>query len=512
VPKLLLADDSPTTQKVVQLTFADEGVDVVVADDGDTALELFDHHRPDIVLADINIPGLNGYEVCDAIRKRDSAGSTPVILLAGSFEPFDVEEAHRVGANDYLTKPFSSIRRLVATVTAMLDSVHRSDGAVEETIEPVAETAAEVIQAEQPVAGPPPPVEPDMLSTADIENLYSQSISDQGVSEPHVHYQSEHTHNDATAQHAVEEVKDSVPEGLDPAAFDDGLIETTYLGSDTSMQNAQVPSSPIAFDSSAEIPVPLEVLESSDDVPQSQIPTVSFGSESFARNNEAIVTETAVNDAAGGSSNDAEIKEFQLDQSGEETFFEPAPETSDQTSEGHQHEIVPETTPDKAEVNVAEATDQSMHELVNVPGSVDLTRSDESAQLAESRSVNRSVADDPQSGSNDIPEDRPDQSEMPWDAVAEPQPQEFRLDGSDLLELPAEMNGGPIPSAESLDDHVRTSGIIERLTPELVDRIAKATADQVSEALIREVAWRVVPKVIEEVIGQRLDPDLREDN
>ena len=121
MPKLLLADDSPTTQKVVQLTFADEGIEVVVADDGDTAMELYAHHRPDIVLADINIPGLNGYEVCEAIRKRGDNGSTPVILLAGSFEPFDVELAHRVGANDYLTKPFASIRRLVATVTALLD-------------------------------------------------------------------------------------------------------------------------------------------------------------------------------------------------------------------------------------------------------------------------------------------------------------------------------------------------------------------------------------------------------
>ena len=135
MPKLLLADDSPTTQKVVQLTFADEGIDVVVADDGDTAMEMFDRHHPDIVLADINIPGLNGYEVCEAIRKRDSNGKTPVVLLAGSFEPFDVEAARRVGANDYLTKPFSSIRRLVATVAALLDTVVRADAAAHDTVE-----------------------------------------------------------------------------------------------------------------------------------------------------------------------------------------------------------------------------------------------------------------------------------------------------------------------------------------------------------------------------------------
>src|ERR1041385_1041103 len=121
VATILLADDSLTTQKVVNLTFADEGIEVITADDGDMALQLFHERRPDIVLADVNMPGLNGYEVCEAIRKTNDATTTPVVLLVGSFEPFDAETAHRVGANDYLTKPFSSIRRLVATVLAFLD-------------------------------------------------------------------------------------------------------------------------------------------------------------------------------------------------------------------------------------------------------------------------------------------------------------------------------------------------------------------------------------------------------
>jgi DNA-binding response OmpR family regulator len=120
--KLLLADDSITIQKVVKLTFADEGIEVVTASDGDAALEKFNESAPDLVLADVNMPGLNGYQLCEKIKNSDSAKKTPVILLVGSFEPFDEAEARRVGADDSLTKPFQSIRQLVNKVSDLLNS------------------------------------------------------------------------------------------------------------------------------------------------------------------------------------------------------------------------------------------------------------------------------------------------------------------------------------------------------------------------------------------------------
>ena len=121
---LLLADDSLTTQKVVNLTFVDEGIEVITAEDGDTALQLFHERQPDVVLADVNMPGLNGYEVCEEIRKTNDSQKTPVVLLVGSFEPFDAEAAYRVGANDYLTKPFIP-DELVVRVNAILKTLGR---------------------------------------------------------------------------------------------------------------------------------------------------------------------------------------------------------------------------------------------------------------------------------------------------------------------------------------------------------------------------------------------------
>jgi CheY-like chemotaxis protein len=120
--KLLLADDSVTIQKVVNLTFADEGIEVITAGDGDAARQMISESAPDLVMADVNMPGISGYELCEQIKQNENTKNTPVILLVGSFEPFDEAEARRVGADDFLTKPFQSIRQLVNKVTTLLDS------------------------------------------------------------------------------------------------------------------------------------------------------------------------------------------------------------------------------------------------------------------------------------------------------------------------------------------------------------------------------------------------------
>lgn len=118
--KLLLADDSMTIQKVVNLTFADENIEVIAVGNGDAALEKFIEDTPDIVLADVNMPGANGYEICETIKQDERTKNIPVILLVGSFEPFSEGRAKEVGADDFLTKPFQSIRLLVNKVTDLL--------------------------------------------------------------------------------------------------------------------------------------------------------------------------------------------------------------------------------------------------------------------------------------------------------------------------------------------------------------------------------------------------------
>jgi CheY-like chemotaxis protein len=120
--KLLLADDSVTIQKVIELTFADEGVRVVAFSNGRDAIDKLEEEAPDIVLADVFMPSNSGYEVCEYVKQNEKLKHIPVMLLVGSFEPFDEAEARRVGADDILTKPFQSIRRLIDRVGSLVSS------------------------------------------------------------------------------------------------------------------------------------------------------------------------------------------------------------------------------------------------------------------------------------------------------------------------------------------------------------------------------------------------------
>ena len=104
--KLLLADDSVTIQRVIELTFADEDVQVTAVGNGREAIESVQRDRPDIVLADVGMPEKNGYEVAAFIKGDPALAHIPVVLLTGAFEPVDEGRARSVGCDGVLVKPF----------------------------------------------------------------------------------------------------------------------------------------------------------------------------------------------------------------------------------------------------------------------------------------------------------------------------------------------------------------------------------------------------------------------
>lgn len=104
--KLLLADDSVTIQKVIELTFADEDIEVVAVNNGRQAIEMIPHEKPNIVLADVGMPERDGYEVAAFIKGRPDLAHIPVLLLTGAFEPVDEGRARAAGCDGVLVKPF----------------------------------------------------------------------------------------------------------------------------------------------------------------------------------------------------------------------------------------------------------------------------------------------------------------------------------------------------------------------------------------------------------------------
>jgi CheY-like chemotaxis protein len=136
---ILLADDSVTIQKVVELSLMDDGHKVVAFNNGDDALARLATVQPDLVVADIHMPGANGYEV--ARRVKASGARVPVLLLVGTFEPFDQAKYDSCGADAFMRKPFDS-QELSSQVAKLL----QGSGAGEPAEVPV-ESAAPRISA-----------------------------------------------------------------------------------------------------------------------------------------------------------------------------------------------------------------------------------------------------------------------------------------------------------------------------------------------------------------------------
>lgn len=117
--KLLLADDSITIQKVVELVLAEEGFDIKAVNNGEEALATVATFKPDIVLADIEMPKMNGYQLCEKLKTNPATRNIPVILLSGAFEPLDEELARQVKADSFVVKPFES-QELISKINASL--------------------------------------------------------------------------------------------------------------------------------------------------------------------------------------------------------------------------------------------------------------------------------------------------------------------------------------------------------------------------------------------------------
>lgn len=120
--KLLLADDSVTIQRVVELTFSGEDVQVVTVGDGEQAIARIPVERPDIVLADIGMPKRSGYDVSAFVKGRPDLAHIPVLLLAGAFEPVDDARAQQVKCDGVLVKPFEP-QQVVARVRELVNGV-----------------------------------------------------------------------------------------------------------------------------------------------------------------------------------------------------------------------------------------------------------------------------------------------------------------------------------------------------------------------------------------------------
>ncbi len=117
--KVLIADDEPNILISLEFLMKREGHQVLLAHDGDEALALIRSERPALVLLDVMMPGRSGFEVCQAVRADDTLAGTRILLLTAKGRDTDVAQGVGVGADGYMTKPFST-QELAARVREML--------------------------------------------------------------------------------------------------------------------------------------------------------------------------------------------------------------------------------------------------------------------------------------------------------------------------------------------------------------------------------------------------------
>ncbi|MBT1073352.1 response regulator [Pelotalea chapellei] len=179
---ILLADDSITIQKVIGIIFGGEEYSLSIVDNGMAVLDKARQTAPDILLIDALMPGMSGYEVCELVRATPELAHKPILLLTGSFEPFDEDKAKSCGADDFIAKPFES-QQIIAKVKELCEvaakrstqstQISTGPGGLEPIVAPAIQAAAAT------------PIEDDIWGafTAAPETTSSQPLSQSAESD-----------------------------------------------------------------------------------------------------------------------------------------------------------------------------------------------------------------------------------------------------------------------------------------------------------------------------------------
>ena len=179
--RLLLADDSVTIRRVIELTFADENVRVDSVSSGREAIASIEASPPDIVLADAGMPDVSGYDIAAFVKSRPNLRHIPVILLAGAFEPLDEARSRKSGSDGVLVKPFepqmvvARVRELLPAPGARQYTPPAPRAAMADDIgaipEPSARPARGAPETEMPLTSTAP-----AASTQPIDPLFDESL------------------------------------------------------------------------------------------------------------------------------------------------------------------------------------------------------------------------------------------------------------------------------------------------------------------------------------------------
>ncbi len=463
--KLLLADDSITIQKVVNLTFADEGIEVITVGDGDSAMEKLREFTPDLIMADVNMPGLTGYQICEQIRLSDTLRKIPVILLVGSFEPFDEEEANRVGANDFLTKPFQSIRQLVNKVTGLLNA-SENEISEEESPSVSVDSFAETLEM-------PKPEDSNAASDFgsndfDDEMIQTNQVGGFSLDESHKFETREYSDNKPTDAETLplpsEEVKDFV--------FSDVSAEASVSEESYEIPINEEPVETLV-EESYQAPVNEEVYDSYATRKYSADEIAEVTDEKLASNDE--IPEYSVTNEVSNE----EVSEIPIaNESSNELATAPLEETTDEVI-AEDSNAKNEDLPLPSSASILDLDDDIL-ELPPIEGE------EETEDLPEETTTNSFISEPV--------EDKTVEAETSDEA-------DLNEPVESLVESERSVSETPLVSEGAIT--------LSQFSPELIDAIAQKVIEKLSDKAVKDVAWEVVPQMTELIVKQMAEEQLK---
>ncbi len=251
--KLLLADDSVTIQRVIELTFADEDVQVIAVGDGQKAIERIEADRPDIVLADVGMPERDGYEVAAFVKSTAHLAHIPVLLLTGAFEPVDEQRAAAAGCDGVLAKPFephmviTRVKELLAGGAGARMPMGGPSGAAETAAPAAAEALPEAVELERAAPADEAPVRLSRRTPIAVPGFGAPQAASESRAAAHDDYCERLDAAFATLQNAPAQGADAAtappaPEGDAPAEAVAGAAASQAPG-DTARGGAGQPAS-----------------------------------------------------------------------------------------------------------------------------------------------------------------------------------------------------------------------------------------------------------------------------
>ena len=125
--EILIVDDEPNVVIPIQFLMEQQGYKVMIAERGEDALDLIYHYKPDLVLLDIMLPGIDGYEVCEIVRLNPNYRNVKIIFLTAKGREVEIAKGLALGADAYITKPYSNAE-LVAKVKELLEKTNEKAG------------------------------------------------------------------------------------------------------------------------------------------------------------------------------------------------------------------------------------------------------------------------------------------------------------------------------------------------------------------------------------------------